>query len=420
MERLDNAGRALFALGHFQDLTADDLRALESFVEHRFYRAGELIVREGDAGDTVFFLVSGRAEVRRVDAKGKPEAIHLLEHDAVFGEMAFLNQAPRSAGIVALEDTHVVALSRENFTALCRVHPALGLRVLEQVSRATSLRLRDVDRELMRTLEASRRHRMVAIALLALFIVAAVVLHVYLAKINTPPPAPELTAYRAAATEHIVARASLERFGATEVVARTSGVVQRVAFEDGQGVVEGAFLAEIDGTERAADLRRAEEDLRERRLALAALPADAPDRRAAEQQEWEAEFAVFEARARLAQTKITAPHEGTVSTYGAVPLAPGALIRQGDVAAVVHRPGSWGVAFRAEGRDAARFPLGRTVRLRVPEAYGADLYAEVVSHLAVADAGADVRLLLKEVPPEAAARLAVGQECRILDSGGTR
>jgi serine/threonine-protein kinase len=74
------------------------------------FPAGALIVREGDAGDAAFIIVSGRCEVRRATPSGSETVLTLGPGD-VFGEMAILTQGTRTASVVAVEDTTVLLVT---------------------------------------------------------------------------------------------------------------------------------------------------------------------------------------------------------------------------------------------------------------------------------------------------------------------
>ncbi len=74
------------------------------------FSAGTTIVREGEAGDAAFILVSGRCEVRRETASGSETVLELGPGD-VFGEMAVLTQGPRMSTVVAVDDTTVLVVT---------------------------------------------------------------------------------------------------------------------------------------------------------------------------------------------------------------------------------------------------------------------------------------------------------------------
>ena len=76
------------------------------------YRAGEVIYKEGSHGRTVYIVSSGRVEISKM-AKGKKASIETLGPGAIFGMMALIDPSPRSATVIALEDTVVDLVDKE-------------------------------------------------------------------------------------------------------------------------------------------------------------------------------------------------------------------------------------------------------------------------------------------------------------------
>jgi CRP-like cAMP-binding protein/biotin carboxyl carrier protein len=412
MEPHESIARVLAKLPHFRDLLDSDREILARYAEVNSFPAGELIVREGETGRAVFFLDEGSVEVIHTSKSGKETTLAQLQGD-VFGEMAFLSSAPRSAGIRALEDTRVVSFTKEAFHELCLAHPALGLRVLENISKASSLHLRDVDRQLFRALRAGRKHRLVAAASLAALVAVLVWLHFYL-KTLTREETPRMTAFQASWQEEVRYRAPLERLEATEVAASMDGVVEAVHFADGDAVQEGDALVELEGEAFVRALRKAEAEFIKRRQNPENAPQDVLQLRLAE-----AELAVFAARAKLAKTVLRAPQAGTVHMHDfRKTIEKGDAIRLGDAVATVRRSENYGFTLCASEPDSSRFPVGRTIRVRVPE-LSAELYGQVVFRAfeAAPVEGSPCRSVsvhIVEAPEELAARLQVGMTCEVM------
>ena len=112
----------------FHELPEEHLVDLARILRQREVRAGELIIKEGDEGKSLFVIVEGRVRVHR----GEREIAELVSRD-VFGELSALDQEPRSASITALEDTTLFELDGEALYDLMadRVEAARGIiRVL--------------------------------------------------------------------------------------------------------------------------------------------------------------------------------------------------------------------------------------------------------------------------------------------------
>lgn len=88
----------------------------------RRVRAGEIIIREGDEGSEGYLIVSGAVEVHKA-APGGDLPLAVLGKNDVFGEMAMIDEKPRSASVVALEDCELLVVTRERFVEVMRERP---------------------------------------------------------------------------------------------------------------------------------------------------------------------------------------------------------------------------------------------------------------------------------------------------------
>ncbi len=108
------------------------------------YADREVICREGDRGDSMFVIQSGRAEAVRYNG-GAEHVVGELKAGDVFGEMAIFDRQPRSATVRAKGPARVLTLDKRAF--LRRVHedPSLAFRILQRMS----LRIRTLNDELV-------------------------------------------------------------------------------------------------------------------------------------------------------------------------------------------------------------------------------------------------------------------------------
>ena len=100
------------------------------------FAAGEVIIRQGEAGSRFYVITNGEAEVLKTGASGGDERIVKLGPGRYFGEVALLRGQPRTATVRALTDLSVVSLDRKDFGTLVRVMPHL----LDTVDDATETR----------------------------------------------------------------------------------------------------------------------------------------------------------------------------------------------------------------------------------------------------------------------------------------
>lgn len=103
----------------FAKVPSENVRTMLNRLESMDVPAGQVLLREGDAGDCCYFLKSGRAEV--VIGLGSDEqVVGELGVGACFGEQALLTEGPRNATVTLLEDASVLRLARQDFLALLK------------------------------------------------------------------------------------------------------------------------------------------------------------------------------------------------------------------------------------------------------------------------------------------------------------
>jgi CRP-like cAMP-binding protein len=130
----------LRALSLFTDLSARELKIVQGVLHEREYLAGEVIFDEGEEGNALYIVRTGRVLICR---QGRPET-PIAEHGAgaFFGELALLESVPRSAQARALESCRLAVLFGSDFLALLETESRLANRILLQFARHLGRRLR--------------------------------------------------------------------------------------------------------------------------------------------------------------------------------------------------------------------------------------------------------------------------------------
>ena len=138
----------LRSLELFQDLKGGEMGALVHALHARTYRPGEVVFVEGDIGRALFIMESGKVELTRSGADGRPVVLHALKPGEFFGEMALLESLPRSATATAVEPTRLHLLYRTKLDALLHSEPRIGVSIMSHLARLLSARLRRVSAKL--------------------------------------------------------------------------------------------------------------------------------------------------------------------------------------------------------------------------------------------------------------------------------
>ncbi|MBA3243129.1 MAG: mechanosensitive ion channel [Acidobacteria bacterium] len=114
----------LSAVDIFSPLSSDELNALATDAAGRIFAPGETIIRAGDRGSSMFVVHRGSVDVR-VDNNGQRMTIKTLHEGAFFGEMALFTGEPRTAYVVAAEETEVLEIGHEAMKHLFDTNPDL-------------------------------------------------------------------------------------------------------------------------------------------------------------------------------------------------------------------------------------------------------------------------------------------------------
>jgi len=135
----------LTVCNHF---SSEERRYLLPYLEVMEVEKGTRLFSEGDAGDYLGVVVSGRLEVeKRTEFEGRQIIIAVLTRGAFVGELSLIDGQPRSATVRALEPTKLVILRREVLDELLHNHPAAGIAFLKGMNKILAIRLRKaVDR----------------------------------------------------------------------------------------------------------------------------------------------------------------------------------------------------------------------------------------------------------------------------------
>ncbi len=118
----------------FADLPEADLEWLSTRAEPMDVPAGTDLIREGEPGQAAYIVLDGEFEVTKKSGH-QDIAITVRQAGEVFGEMALLDQAPRSATVRAVQDGHVLSISGDTFKALLAHSPSASMAILQTVSR---------------------------------------------------------------------------------------------------------------------------------------------------------------------------------------------------------------------------------------------------------------------------------------------
>jgi CRP/FNR family cyclic AMP-dependent transcriptional regulator len=129
----------------FSGLRPEALRLVAQVAVEETHGAGTVIFKHGDVGEKLYVIVEGRVRItREVQGMGE-EALAVIGPGDVFGEMALLDDAVRSADARVHERVRLLAIHRDAFEDLLFVHKDLAYEVLWNVVRMLTRRLRETN-----------------------------------------------------------------------------------------------------------------------------------------------------------------------------------------------------------------------------------------------------------------------------------
>ena len=128
--------RSLQRIGMLGPLTPEQIGRLAEENVERVYAAGEPVIRQGDPGDSLFVIMSGRVEVTVLQEGAASVRLATLDEGDYFGETSLMTGAPRSATVAALVETRLLEVGHESFRRILAAQPNL----VEQLGAALQVR----------------------------------------------------------------------------------------------------------------------------------------------------------------------------------------------------------------------------------------------------------------------------------------
>ena len=122
------------SLPFFSGLDNDTLAELARAARRREYRAGEVIVLEGEAQPGLYFLETGYVKVVKSAPTGREQTLRVLEPDDTFNEIGVFSRRPNPATAIALEPSAVWLIPRDTLTGLLRERPDFAQSVIERMA----------------------------------------------------------------------------------------------------------------------------------------------------------------------------------------------------------------------------------------------------------------------------------------------
>jgi len=130
----DQATQFLAKVPLFRSLKKGQLQSLAGSMVDREYKPGEEMVTQGEGGIGLYIVTSGKAEAVHTRADGSKAVVNVFGPTDFFGELAVLNDEPRTASVIAVEPTRCMVLSRWEFLSKLRNDADMAVVILQEMA----------------------------------------------------------------------------------------------------------------------------------------------------------------------------------------------------------------------------------------------------------------------------------------------
>ncbi|HOI29706.1 MAG TPA: Crp/Fnr family transcriptional regulator [Melioribacteraceae bacterium] len=125
----------------FSEIPMDTIEKIEKIGTRRMFNKNDVILMEDEVGSALFVIVQGKVKVARTSSDGREVILTILSDSDFFGEMAILDGQTRSATVVAIEDSELFLIQRNDFINLLKEYPEVAISLLQELTK----RLRAAD-----------------------------------------------------------------------------------------------------------------------------------------------------------------------------------------------------------------------------------------------------------------------------------
>ncbi len=132
----------------FRNLDETERAQILIIGQRRTCKAGEILFREGDAGDGLYVVVRGSVRISKQGATGE-EALAVLESPAFFGEMALIDLSARAADAIVNEDSELFFIPLQDLRSLIEIQHRIALKILFALCEVLAQRLRETNERYM-------------------------------------------------------------------------------------------------------------------------------------------------------------------------------------------------------------------------------------------------------------------------------
>jgi CRP/FNR family cyclic AMP-dependent transcriptional regulator len=140
-----SSSEALSKVELFRGLAPQGLDRVATIATEETHGLGHVLFREGEVGDKLYVIIEGKVRISRQIAGMGEEALAVLGKGSAFGEMALIDDVPRSADAIVHERVRLLVITKEAMQDLLFIHKELAYEILWNIVRILSARLRETN-----------------------------------------------------------------------------------------------------------------------------------------------------------------------------------------------------------------------------------------------------------------------------------
>jgi CRP-like cAMP-binding protein len=152
MDFLEEIHDVVDALTLFEGFTSQELTVMCSYMECYAALSGITLFKEGNSGDFLIIVLTGKVNVVKTDTAGIDKVVCTVGPGSFLGEMSLIDGNARFASCATTEPTDVAVLTRDDLTGMMADHPQLGSKILLLLLQLVTIRLRDATTRMLPTL----------------------------------------------------------------------------------------------------------------------------------------------------------------------------------------------------------------------------------------------------------------------------
>ncbi|HVN96251.1 MAG TPA: Crp/Fnr family transcriptional regulator [Syntrophorhabdaceae bacterium] len=119
----------------FSTLKENQIDTISHILFVNSYYRNQVIFQEGETGDALFIVLKGKVRVCLYDEEGREYILDVINKDGFFGELALIDELPRSANAIAMESSELLIIRRPDFLKILIENPTITIEILKVLSR---------------------------------------------------------------------------------------------------------------------------------------------------------------------------------------------------------------------------------------------------------------------------------------------